>query len=223
MLESDGLVATGSSDSDARVRAVRPTERGRRERAKLDRLSDELAASILAPLDERQRAQLVQAADTVERLLLASAVELEPTDPHHPDARWCLEQYYAELAERFEGGFDLSTAIPVDAADLTPPRGVLLVGRLREQPVACGAVRDLQGFPYLKRMWVAPQVRGLGLGRRLLRELEAQAVAVGASAVRLETNRSLVEAVALYRATGYEEVPAFNDEPYAHHWFTKHL
>ncbi len=69
----------------------------------------------------------------------------------------------------------------------------------------------------------SPAVRGLGLGRRLLAELEAHAADGGARAVRLETNRALQEAIAMYRAAGYREVAAFNDEPYAHHWFEKAL
>lgn len=75
----------------------------------------------------------------------------------------------------------------------------------------------------LKRMWVAPTARGLGLGRRLLAELEAHAAASRVRVLRLETNRALDEAIGLYRAAGYREVPAFNDEPYAHHWFEKTL
>jgi ribosomal protein S18 acetylase RimI-like enzyme len=72
-------------------------------------------------------------------------------------------------------------------------------------------------------MWVSPSTRGLGLGRRILGELEALAARSGARLVRLETNRSLVEAIALYRSAGYREVPAFNDEPFADHWFEKEL
>jgi len=72
-------------------------------------------------------------------------------------------------------------------------------------------------------MWAAPAARGLGLGRRLLSCLEAEAVASGAHTVRLETNRTLTEAIGLYRASGYREVAAFNDEPYAQHWFEKTL
>lgn len=72
-------------------------------------------------------------------------------------------------------------------------------------------------------MWVAPEARGLGVGRRLLEELERLARDRGAAAVRLETNRALTEAIALYRRTGYVEVEAFNEEPYAHHWFEKRL
>jgi ribosomal protein S18 acetylase RimI-like enzyme len=72
-------------------------------------------------------------------------------------------------------------------------------------------------------MWVSPRARGHGLGRRLLVELEEHARRGGATVVRLETNRALTEAIRLYRASGYQEVPRFNDEPYAHHWFEKRL
>ena len=72
-------------------------------------------------------------------------------------------------------------------------------------------------------MWIAPAARGLGVGRRLLGELERYAREAGATVIRLETNRALSEAIVLYRRAGYVEVDAFNDEPYAHHWFEKHL
>jgi ribosomal protein S18 acetylase RimI-like enzyme len=72
-------------------------------------------------------------------------------------------------------------------------------------------------------VWVADSVRGLGIGRRLLVELERHASQRGARTVRLETNRNLTEAIALYRSAGYVEVPPFNDEPFAHHWFEKRL
>jgi ribosomal protein S18 acetylase RimI-like enzyme len=74
-----------------------------------------------------------------------------------------------------------------------------------------------------KRMWVAPRARGIGLGRRLLAELERHARERGVTTLRLETNRVLREAIALYRAAGFEEVAPFNDEPHAHHWFAKPL
>src|ERR671914_508862 len=105
-----------------------------------------------------------------------------------------------------------------------PPAGIFLVAYLRSEPVGCGAAKHHPGAPSeIKRMWVADTVRGLGLGRRLLAELEAGAARSGAPAVRLETNGALVEAIALYRSAGYREVPAFNDEPFAHHWFEKRL
>ena len=72
-------------------------------------------------------------------------------------------------------------------------------------------------------MWVAESARGLGIGRRLLAELEARAAKRGSRVVRMETNRALTEAIALYLSAGYAEVPAFNHEPFAHHWFEKRL
>jgi GNAT superfamily N-acetyltransferase len=104
------------------------------------------------------------------------------------------------------------------------PSGLLLIARLRREPVGCGALKLHGDAPAeLKRMWVAPPARGLGLGRRLLRALEQHAGQAGATVLHLETNRHLTEAIALYRSAGYREVDAFNDEPYAHHWFEKRL
>src|SRR5437879_6081209 len=118
----------------------------------------------------------------------------------------------------------LRPGLAATAHELAPPAGALLIARLREQPVGCGALKLHPGAPAeLKRMWVAPHARGLGLGRRLLLELERHARQAGAQIVRLETNRALKEAIQLYRSTGYREVAAFNNEPYAHHWFEKQL
>ncbi|MEJ1107100.1 MULTISPECIES: GNAT family N-acetyltransferase [unclassified Kribbella] len=188
----------------------------------LDERSDELAASILAPLSERQRERLVAAMGDVTRLLTASMVEVSIVDPRQPDAQYCLRSYLDELGERFD--FDHTRSISADNAELTLPAGLLLVATLHSTPVGCGALKLHGDEPAeIKRMWVSPDARGLGLGRRLLAELEREAAAKGASVVRLETNRSLVEAIGLYRAAGYTEVPAFNAEPYAHHWFEKSL
>jgi ribosomal protein S18 acetylase RimI-like enzyme len=182
-----------------------------------------LASSVLDPLSERQRAELVTAMETVERLLTASMVSVEAEDPRTAGARWCLEQYYGELAERFDAGFEEAKS-PVHAEELTAPAGRMLVARLRGAPVACGGLRLTgPGQAEIKRMWVSPSVRGLGLGRRMLAELERHAREAGAGVVRLETNRSLTEAISLYRRSGYVEIPAYNDEYYAHHWFEKRL
>ena len=159
-----------------------------------------------------------------ERRLRASMVRIAIEDPTTPDARWCIEQYFAELHARFEAGFDPALSISADAHELTPPAGALVVARLDDRPVGCGALKFHPGAPAeLKRMWVAPEARGLGLGRRLLDELERLARDAGVEIVRLETNGTLTEAITLYRRSGYREVDAFNDEPYAHHWFEKRL
>jgi GNAT superfamily N-acetyltransferase len=160
----------------------------------------------------------------VERLLAASAVRIEPCDPRLPAARSCLAAYFAELAGRFEAGFDPAQSISAADGELTPPLGLLLIATLHGEPAGCGALKFHPGAPAeVKRMWVAPDARGLGLGRRLLEALEAEAARRGVTMLRLETNRTLSEAIGLYRSAGYREVPAFNDEPYAHHWFEKTL
>jgi len=222
-LESQGLAAVEVSEADRRVRRVRLTDAGRTERGELDRLSDRLVISMLAPLGDRQRTRLLDAMDEVERLIRASSVTIGVEDPASDDAGFCIRSYYAELAERFENGFD-ADAMPVPVSDFAPPSGLMLVARLHDRPVGCGALRHHAGGKTdIKRMWVSSDVRGLGLGKRLLGELERQAALAGASVVRLETNRVLTEAIAMYRNSGYEEVQAFNEEPYGHHWFAKRL
>jgi len=223
-LEGQGLVVVEASPSDGRVRRARLTEAGRAERAELDRLSDDFAAGVLAPLSDSQRASLTTAMAEVERLLGASMVTIDVADPATPEARWCFEQYFAELNERFDAGFDPALSISAGASELTPPAGLMLVAYLRQEPVGCGALKFHADAPSeLKRMWVAPRIRGLGLGQRLLHELERHAKEAGVATLRLETNRSLTSAIAMYRRSGYQEVPAFNDEPYAHHWFEKEI
>ena len=223
-LEKEGLVAVKTSRGDGRVRVARLTNAGRAERAELDRRSDRVAWSFLEPLSDGQRTKLVTAMTEIKRLLTASMVEIAVEDPNTVDAGWCIQQYITELNERFEAGWDPSRSISADAAELIPPAGLLLIARLREKAIGCGALKFHADAPSeLKRMWVAPHARGLGLGRRLLLELERQAKAAGAQVVRLETNHALKEAIELYRSSGYREVAPFNAEPYAHHWFEKKL
>ena len=223
-LEADGLVEVETDPSDARVRKARLTASGRAERAYLNQASDDLAAEILAPLNAKQRERLVTAMADVERLLTASQVEIAVTDPRLPAARHCLTTYFDEIAARFENGFDPALGVSASDAELTMPAGMLLVATLHGDPVGCGALKfGPDGTAHIKRMWVDQNVRGLGLGRRLLADLEAHAARHGASIVRLDTNKTLTEAIAMYRAAGYREVDAFNEETYAHHWFEKLL
>ena len=223
-LQDEGLIQVVPAEGDHRVRTAVLTDAGRAERAELDRLSDDLAAALLAPLNDRQRDQLAAAMGTVERLLTAGLVTFAVTDPASPEARACMAAYFAELGERFDGGFDPGASLPATDADLAEPSGLLLLARLHGEPVGCGALKFHGTEPAeLKRMWVANRARGLGLGRRLLAELENQARRHGVTAVRLETNQALTEAITLYRSAGYAEVSAFSDEQYAHHWFEKQL
>jgi DNA-binding MarR family transcriptional regulator/GNAT superfamily N-acetyltransferase len=224
-LEADRLVTTDPDDGDGRVRTVRLTRKGRAERAVLDSASDALAASILKPLTEPQRDRLVTAMADVERLILVSQVRIEMIDPRDTDARYCLRSYFEELGRRFDMGFDPAQSISASDEEMTLPKGLLLVAHLLGTAVGCGALKlhiDTR-IAEVKRMWVASDVRGLGLGRRLLERLSAEAASRGMVILRLETNRSLSEARRLYETAGFVEVEPFNDERYAHHWFQKDL
>jgi GNAT superfamily N-acetyltransferase/DNA-binding MarR family transcriptional regulator len=223
-LEVAGLVTVDADGLDRRVRTARLTAAGLAERTELDRRSDQLASSILEPLNNWQREMLIRAMVAVEELLVASMIQIEEADPRHPDARHCFQAYFAELAERFDEGFDPDRSISAADHELTAPEGMLLVARLHGDPVGCGALKFHADAPAeIKRMWVHPGARGLGLGVRLLAELESRAIDRGVRVLRLETNRNLIEAIQLYRSAGYQQVPAFNDEPYADYWLEKTL
>jgi ribosomal protein S18 acetylase RimI-like enzyme len=223
-LEAGGLVVVEPGTGDKRVRTARLTHAGAAERTVLDERSDELAASFLEPLDAGQRSQLVDAMTTVARLLTAAAVRFHATDPAAPDAQHCLREFVTELNHRFDAGFDPRRGTVPDAGEFASPGGVLIVASLWSEPVGCGGLllHDAEAAD-IKRMWVDRSARGLGVGRRLLAELEAYAERSGRSVARLETNHELTEAIALYRSAGYVEVDPFSDELYADHWFAKRL
>ncbi|HEX3157015.1 MAG TPA: helix-turn-helix domain-containing GNAT family N-acetyltransferase [Gemmatimonadaceae bacterium] len=223
-LASAGLVTLRSGPEDERVRRADLTPAGLAEVAEMDRRSDQAANAILSPLSESQRERLVAAMTEVHRLLQAAGARIERVDPASRPARWCVTRYYAELAERFEDGFDPGRSIAAGDAEMRPPLGAFLVASVDGEPVACGAVKTIApGIGSLKRMWVADAARGLGFGRRMLAALEREARALGLTTIRLETNHALAEAIRLYRSSGYAEVAPFNTDPYADHWFEKHL
>lgn len=221
-LHAAGLVTIDPKPSDKRVRVAHLTPAGCAERNVLERRSDRFARSLLEPLDQEQRDRLVAAMRDVERLLTAAIVEIAPIDPAHPLALHCLREYFAELDRRFDSGFDSALGLSTAPVEFRPPAGLFLLATIRSEPVGCGALKlQPNEPPEIKRMWVAGSARGLGVGRRMLRELESRAAAHGARSVRLNTNRALTEAISMYRTTGYREIDAFDDDPYAHLWFEK--
>jgi len=223
-LEAQALVAVQPSTDDARVRRVALTRKGQREVDALDTRSQTLATSLLAPLGTGQRERLIAAMAEVERLLRASAVEIAVTDPAGAEARACIDAYLRELDTRFEDGFDATRSVSADPSELVPPRGAFVIARLDGEAMGCGGLKVTgAGVGEIKRMWVAPSSRGLGIAQRLLDTLEAQAADMNLHTLRLDTNRSLTEARALYARNGYREIPPYNDNPYADHWFEKRL
>ena len=223
-LEGQGAIMLSRDEADARARLARLTPKGEAEFEAYDRLSDQLASGLLEPLNPSQRTRLVAAMAEVERLLRASSVTVELEPAGGADARWCLSEYYAELARRFDTGFDPSAGNNFDPAETTPPKGWFLIARLDGEPVGCGALKRLDGATgEIKRVWTSPAVRGMGVASRIMDRLEAQAAEVGFDTVCLDTNKTLIEAHTLYRKLGYHEIAAYNDNPYAHHWFEKAL
>lgn len=222
-LERDRLVTVTASAGDARVRVVRLTRAGLAERTVLEEQSQARAEATIEALDEPEQVELVSAMRTVERLLLASAVELRQVDPTGSDAQRCLRAYVTELNRRApQRGFDPRKGSTADPEEVTPPRGAFVVAYLYGTAVGCGAVKHHSGeVTDIKRMWVSETTRGLGMGRRILSHLEHLARERGSTEVRLETSDVLPEAVSLYRTSGYREVAAFNDEAFADRWFRK--
>lgn len=223
-LASTGLITLRAGPDDERVRRAYLTPAGLAEIEETNRRADDVAAGILTPLTESQRERLVAAMTEVHRLLKAAGARIESVDPASRAARWCVAQYFAELADRFEEGFDPGKSIQAEDAELRPPRGAFLLASADGDPIACGVVKSTApGVGSLKRMWVSSSVRGLGFGRRMLSALESRARELGLTTLRIETNRALREAIHLYETAGYVEVAAFNTDPYADHWFEKHL
>ena len=223
-LEDEDLVIVEACPHDRRRRRLRLTAAGTAEVRELDRLSDLAAAALLEGVPAGRRGRLLAAVAEVERSLRATLVDIAVENPRHPDIVHCFSRYADELDARFDGGFDAGRSISADPEELTPPAGYCLVARLRGRPVGCGALKLHGAAPAeLKRMWVDPGSRGLGVGQRLLDTLERLASENGVRVLHLETNRALGEAIEMYRRAGYKEVAPFNDEPHAHHWFEKPL
>ncbi len=145
-------------------------------------------------------------------------------DPTSEPARACLSAYYAELATRFVGGFDVALSCDPEAAAMMRPRGTFLLAVAGGLPVGCVGLKGNGGpVAEIKRLWIDPGARGLGLAQRLMQAAETAARDLGIRTLRLDTNSALPEALALYRKAGWVEIDRFNDDPYLDHFFEKTL
>ena len=148
------------------------------------------------------------------------ALQFVEIPPDSAEAQACLEAYFSEIAARFEGGLDRSRANSAKAE----PGFWFILARRGDEVVGCAGLRQItQETAELKHMWVATASRGQGVARALLGFMERRARDLGFSVMRLDTNKVLVEAHALYRRADYAEIGRFNDNPYAHLWFAKRL
>jgi GNAT superfamily N-acetyltransferase len=150
-------------------------------------------------------------------------VAFETVDPASAHAREAMRRYFAELDERFRQGFDPGPRTGEDDDTLRAPVGAFVVAVSDGRPIAGGGVRVYGDAAEIKRMWVDRAQRGAGLGSRLLRHLEDVARGLGHTVVRLDTNETLVDAIAMYERAGYSRIDRYNDNPYATHFFEKRL
>ena len=155
---------------------------------------------------------------------------LEPIGRGDPDVRRLYADFVREadgplVYDREGAGVDLEAEIAKGPPpDLVPPNGVLLLARADGEPAGLGGVRYLNTeIAEVKSMYVVPSFRGGGLGRQILARLDEIALEQGCRAVRLDTSDYLTPAVGLYRAAGYREVAAYNENPKADLWFERQL
>lgn len=221
-LEEEGLIETTAHEGDARRRVARLTRAGRREFDAYEAISNSQAEAFLA--HNAHPEALLAAMDMIGSALLRGRTDLKEMDPHGAEARFCLREYYAELARRFKGGFDVARSRDPEAKDMLSPRGAFIVAMSDGLPIGCVGLKGTGSeTAEIKRLWVAPSARGLGLGRRLMEAAENAARELSIKVLRLDTNSALPEAGRLYRTSGWTEIDRFNDDPYPDLFFEKRL
>lgn len=222
-LEREGLVTTEPAREDRRRRIARLTEAGHAEKTEYDRLNDALASRILTRA-ARDPDALLAAMDLVATILSRDRIAIAQADPDAPAPRACLAAYFQLLTERIPGVSAAHVPDPdPDAALYRPPCGTFLLARSDGQPLACVALKHVdRRTGEVKRLWVAPPARGLGLARRLMAAVEQAARTLGKTRLILDTNENLTEAIALYQADGWSPIAPYSTFP-ATHWFAKDL
>lgn len=219
-LEGEGLIVTRAGNEDARSRVVELTDAGLRELRAYDAISDQRARDVLEKHSETSR--LLDALDLIATVLTKDQTVVRMLPCSDPRSRYCLEAYYQELQQRFEGGFDVSKSRDPKPVHITPPNGVFLVASSDGLPIGCVAlVGNGSETGEIKRLWVSPAARGCGIATLLMKHVETIASDLGMRTLRLDTNRALTEAFEFYRRAGWSETERFNDDPYADHFFSK--
>lgn len=221
-LEEEGLIEVSSDKQDGRKRQAKLTEAGKAAFADYERLSNERAADLLSGHSNPQA--LLEAMDLIASALGRQRWQFEERDPRDPECVYCLEEYYAELNRRFDIGFDVALSADPEAEDMLAPRGGFILCLSDGLPIGCVGLKGTdKGYAEIKRLWVSPAARGLGMAKRLMVEVEARARELGITLLRLDTNSKLPEAVRLYQTSGWTEIDRFNEDPYPDFFFEKAL
>ncbi|HET6555354.1 MAG TPA: helix-turn-helix domain-containing GNAT family N-acetyltransferase [Dyella sp.] len=221
-LEDEGLVETVPSAHDARCRVAQLTKTGKAEYRAYERLSNAQATAMLA--GHTRPGDVLAAMDLIASALGRERIAVEEVDPRSDAARHCLDAYYAELAQRFEQGFDVARSRNPSPGQMMRPHGAFLLALSDGLPIGCVGLKGAgERIAEIKRLWIAPSARGLGLSRRLMTQAEDIARELSFTTLRLDTHRSLHEARQLYLKSGWKEIDRFNDDPYADFFFEKKL
>lgn len=222
-LEREGLIVTGSDPDDRRRRIARLTEKGQAEMTAYDSIGRDRAARLISRAGSRA-AEVVAAMDLIATLLNRDQLQVRAADPDSPEALACQQSYFDEILARVAIARPEYFPLPDPGADsYRPPRGRFLIAWSDDLPVGCVALRPLDdSIAEVKRLWVDASARGQGLSRRLMSAIEAEARSMGYQRLRLDTNSALTEAIALYRATGWTDIPPYTTPP-ADVWMEKPL
>lgn len=221
-LQDEGMITLERDATDGRRRVARLTKSGLGEHTAYNALSDAQADAMLT---RHPRASvLLEAMDLIASALGQDDITFVTVDPRAPNALYCLEEYYGELDRRVAGGFDVNLSADPEATDMMAPRGAFLLAMSDGLPLGCVGVKGTdKGYAEIKRLWISPAARGLGLAKRLMTQAETAACDLGIALLRLDTNSALPEAVKLYQTTGWTEIECFNDDPYPDFFFEKAL
>lgn len=222
-LEREGLIKTDTDPADRRRRIARLTTKGQSEMAAYEAIGYDRAARLIAKAGSRA-GEVVAAMDLIATLLNRDQLDIREADPDSPEALACQRAYFDEILARVAIARPEYFPLPDPGADsYRPPRGRFLVAWSDDLPVGCVGLRELNHrTAEVKRLWVDASARGQGLSRRLMAAIEAEARLMGYQSLRLDTNSALTEAIALYRATGWTDIPPYTTPP-ADVWMEKPL
>lgn len=222
-LEGEGLIETATDPDDRRRRIARLTPKGQTEMAAYDSIGYDRAASLIARAGSRAT-EIVAAMDLIATLLNRDQLQIRAADPDSPEALACLRAYFDEILARVAIAKPEYFPLPdPGAGSYRPPQGRFLVAWSDDLPIGCVSLRALDDrTAEVKRLWVDASARGQGLSRRLMSAIEAEAREMGYQRLRLDTNSALIEAIALYRATGSTDIPPYTTPP-ADVWMEKVL
>lgn len=151
------------------------------------------------------------------------AITLVPERADTPASLAAQRAFFADIAARYPG-WSPGDNPSLDPGEVAPPVGAWVVVYRGDEAIGCGGVKRLDArTAEVRRVYVAPSARGLGVGRRLLGELEDQARTLGYECLRLDTGDRQPEALGLFVAAGYRQISDYNRNSWATYWMEKRL